>query len=91
MSLWGVGESPGSPQPVSGSVEPSGICPGISIGRFGSGCWRRPAAMPGSYAGMAELADAPDLGSGGLSCAGSIPVARTNKSAYSNFIYGINF
>ena len=43
------------------------------------------------YADVAELADAPDLGSGGLSCAGSTPVTRTIKSTYSNFIHGINF
>lgn len=30
------------------------------------------------YASMAELADAPDLGSGGEIHAGSIPVTRTN-------------
>ena len=29
------------------------------------------------HAGMAELADAPDLGSGGVIHAGSIPVTRT--------------
>lgn len=29
------------------------------------------------HAGMAELADAPDLGSGGLSRGGSNPLART--------------
>ena len=31
------------------------------------------------YAGMAELADAPDLGSGGEIHAGSIPVTRTKR------------
>ena len=31
------------------------------------------------FAGMAELADAPDLGSGSSQSAGSIPVARTTK------------
>ena len=33
-----------------------------------------------SHAGMAELADAPDLGSGGQPRAGSSPVARTVRS-----------
>ena len=32
------------------------------------------------YAGVAELADAPDLGSGIFRCAGSIPVTRTKKT-----------
>lgn len=32
------------------------------------------------YAGMAELADAPDLGSGGEIHAGSIPVTRTTTN-----------
>ena len=31
------------------------------------------------YAGVAELADARDLGSRAARCAGSIPVTRTNK------------
>jgi hypothetical protein len=34
----------------------------------------------GFAAGVAELADAPDLGSGIERCAGSIPVARTNST-----------
>lgn len=33
---------------------------------------------------MAELADAPDLGSGGEIHAGSIPVTRTSRKATSN-------
>ena len=33
----------------------------------------------GENAGMAELADAPDLGSGTARCAGSSPVTRTNS------------
>ena len=40
------------------------------------------------YAGVAELADAPDLGSGIFRCAGSTPVARTNtKSAPSGALF----
>ena len=35
------------------------------------------AASKKQCAGMAELADAPDLGSGVLRCAGSTPVTRT--------------
>lgn len=34
-------------------------------------------AVHGKYVGMAEQADAPDLGSGGLIHAGSIPVTNT--------------
>ncbi len=33
----------------------------------------------GKYAGVAELADAPDLGSGIHRCAGSSPVTRTKS------------
>lgn len=33
------------------------------------------------HASMAELADAPDLGSGGEIHAGSIPVTRTNEKS----------
>ena len=40
---------------------------------------------------MAELADAPDLGSGGLSRAGSTPVTRTIGAHTATFTYGINF
>ena len=32
-----------------------------------------------TFAGVAELADAPDLGSGEISCVGSSPSARTNS------------
>jgi hypothetical protein len=39
---------------------------------------------------MAELADAPDLGSGSSQSAGSIPVARTRKTA-ADFIVGYSF
>ena len=37
------------------------------------------------HAGMAELADAPDLGSGVLRRAGSIPVTRTSWSVVTVF------
>ena len=37
------------------------------------------------YAGVAELADAPDLGSGVNRCAGSSPVTRTSMSVHNGF------
>ena len=40
---------------------------------------------------MAELADAPDLGSGGKSRAGSSPVIRTRYKSYSLLVIGLLF
>ena len=40
------------------------------------------------YADMAELADAPDLGSGGVPRAGSIPVIRSHSLEKASEIYG---
>ena len=37
------------------------------------------------FAGVAELADAPDLGSGVNRCAGSSPVTRTSMSVHNGF------
>ena len=43
------------------------------------------------YAGMAELADVPDLGSGGLIRAGSNPVTRTKKMGAPNKVRCTHF
>jgi hypothetical protein len=40
--------------------------------------------MAHHYAGMAELADAPDLGSGGFIRGGSNPLARTIRVMYTS-------
>lgn len=78
-------------KPVTGHHNMWVWCLMVSISVFQTEGAGSSPAIYSIYAGMAELADAPDLGSGGLSCAGSTPVTRTIKSTYSNFIHGINF
>ena len=48
---------------------------------FCSADFRKLLANEIEYAGVAELADARDLGSRAARCAGSIPVTRTNEGA----------
>lgn len=47
--------------------------------------------IPFFFAGVAELADAPDLGSGIFRCAGSTPVARTKYVSHGLCLWDILF